>query len=53
MSTTRVSSAWIDEDLRDVSSLLNDVVVKEAAPLGEKFRAQGQILDHRQGSRRR
>lgn len=41
MSTTRVSSPWIDEDLRDVSSLLNDFFAKEVAPLEEKFRAQG------------
>lgn len=41
MSTTRFSSAWIDEDLRDVSSLLNDFFTKEVAPLEEKFRAQG------------
>ncbi|MHA7268811.1 acyl-CoA dehydrogenase family protein [Arthrobacter sp. HLT1-20] len=41
MSTTKFSSDWIDEDLRDVASLLKEFFSKEVAPLEEKFRAQG------------
>ncbi|MHA7306468.1 acyl-CoA dehydrogenase family protein [Arthrobacter sp. TMN-49] len=41
MSTTDFSSAWIDDDLRDVASLLQDFFNKEVAPLEAKFRAQG------------
>ncbi len=41
MSITRFPSAWIDEDLLDVQSLVKDFFTKEVAPLEEKFQAQG------------
>ena len=41
MSISLNSSAWIDEDLRDVASLLKEFFSKEVAPLEEKFAAQG------------
>ncbi|MFQ4147117.1 hypothetical protein AAGW05_00225 [Arthrobacter sp. LAPM80] len=41
MSTTLFSSGWIDEDLLDVKSLLQDFFIKEVAPLEEKLQAQG------------
>ncbi|MGG5171169.1 acyl-CoA dehydrogenase family protein [Pseudarthrobacter sp. J1738] len=41
MSITPTSSAWIDEDLRDVAELAATFFVKEVAPLEEKFKAQG------------
>lgn len=41
MSTTTFSSAWIDDDLRDVASLLKEFFTREVAPLEEKFQKQG------------
>ncbi|WP_186760450.1 acyl-CoA dehydrogenase family protein [Arthrobacter alpinus] len=41
MSTNQSTSTWIDEDLLDVQSLLQDFFTKEVAPLEEKFQAQG------------
>lgn len=40
MSTTAFSSAWVDDDLRDVASLRKEFFTREAAPLEEKFRKQ-------------
>ncbi|MGO4385839.1 acyl-CoA dehydrogenase family protein [Specibacter sp. RAF43] len=41
MSTTEFSAAWIDDDLRDVATLLRDYFVQEVAPREPKFQAQG------------
>lgn len=41
MSISQFSASWIDEDLADVQSLLQDFFSKEVAPLEEKFQAQG------------
>jgi len=41
MSTSQFSASWIDDDLRDVQSLLQVFFSKEVAPLEEKFQAQG------------
>ena len=41
MSITAPTTAWIDEDLLDVKSLLHDFFAKEVAPLEEKFKEQG------------
>ena len=41
MSTTSVDSSWIDGDLLDVKSRLRNFSSREAAPLEEKFQAQG------------